>query len=265
MILINEHSKQQLEAVFNNLPHCILLSGARGIGLKIIARKYSRNIDKVPYEMTNDSEPVSIDDIRSLQKYTSKKQINKRLVIISNVEKLSHQAQNALLKLLEEPISNIHFILLSNSPSLILNTVRSRSQEVVIKKISPDQSSALLDYLKIKDTNLRKQLLFLADGLPGELTKLAQDKQYFDNISESVKDAKDFLSSGAYDKCILIQKIYVKRENVLIFIEHCLLLVKYNLIHNPKENSAILLDKLLEVYQRIQQNGNTKAQLLTLV
>jgi hypothetical protein len=131
--------------------------------------------------------------------------------------------------------------------------------------ISSEQSDTLLDHLKIEDKNLRQQLLFLANGLPGEITKLSQDKQYFDNISESVKNAKDFLSSDAYDKCLLIQKIYSKRENVLLFIEHCLLLIKYNLIHNPQENSALLLDRLLAVHQRILQNGNTKAQLLTLI
>ena len=265
MIVINEHSKQRLGAVFSDLPHCLLLSGARGMGLRTIAREYSRKIDKVPYETINDSEPISIDDIRSLQKYISKKQNSKRLIVISGIEKLSHQAQNALLKSLEEPLPNIHFILLSHSPSLILNTVRSRSQDVVIQKISSEQSNTLLDHLKIEDKNLRQQLLFLADGLPGEMTKLAQDRQYFDNISESVKNAKDFLSSGAYDKCILIQKIYSKRENVLFFIEHCLLLVRHNLTNNPTRSSALLLDKLLAVYQRILQNGNTKAQLLTLI
>ncbi len=53
-----------------------------------------------------------------------------RVYLIRRAEELSIGAANALLKTLEEPGNNTHFILLSSRPDVLLSTIRSRTQRI---------------------------------------------------------------------------------------------------------------------------------------
>src|SRR5690606_41517756 len=54
---------------------------------------------------------------------------SKKYIIIDYAETMAKPAQNAFLKLLEEPNDQIHFILLSHQPQSLLPTIMSRSEE----------------------------------------------------------------------------------------------------------------------------------------
>ena len=143
----------------NKLPNKILLSGDKGIGKCTLAYHlvnyvlskddvYPYNINKFEIHKdnksfkltTNGSNPdqilidtvsengsVNIDQIRVLISRLNKSSFNdkERFVIIDNIESLNINSTNALLKILEEPPSNIFFILINNDRS-ILPTLKSR-------------------------------------------------------------------------------------------------------------------------------------------
>jgi DNA polymerase III gamma/tau subunit len=265
-MIIHPVSEEQLTAIFNELPHCLLLTGKKGVGLRSIALHYAHSIDSTPYSIEPDSKGViSIEVVRTMQTYITQKHASSHIIIIDNADTLSHQAQNALLKSLEEPLLNIHFILLSHTPSRLLPTVRSRAQKLEIKPITTSQSQEFLKGMSIIDTTKTQQLLFLANGLPAELKRLADDTIYYSDVSSSVKKAKDFLAASSYEKCVMIQLLDKKRSESLQFIDHCLLLVKHGIFIKPAHNTATLLEKLLIVRENLTQNGNIKAQLLTLL
>src|SRR4030042_882139 len=75
---------------------------------------------------------ISIEQIRQIQHTASLPPFEGRcrIYIIENAESLSVEAANALLKTLEEPESNVVFILLVTDSSLLLETVVSRCQPV---------------------------------------------------------------------------------------------------------------------------------------
>jgi DNA polymerase III delta prime subunit len=265
-MIMHPISKKQLTAIFNELPHCLLLTGKTGVGLRGIALEYAHSLDSTPYIITPDSKgTISIEVIRNMQTYITQKHGSSHIIMIDDADTLSHQAQNALLKSLEEPLSAIHFILLSHTPSQLLPTVRSRAQELEIKPITSSQSEKLLKNLSMTDPVKVQQLLFLANGLPAELTRLAENDSYYNEVSSSIKKAKDFLAASSYQKCIIIQSLDKKRLDSLQFIDHCLLLVKHGLLKHPANNTANHLEKLLIVRENLVQNGNIKAQLLTLL
>ena len=56
----------------------------------------------------------------------------KRFVILDDVEIFNKSSLNALLKIIEEPNKNIHFILINNKSNSLLETIRSRSLEIKI-------------------------------------------------------------------------------------------------------------------------------------
>ncbi len=74
---------------------------------------------------------IGIDQIREIRKVTALKPLGKnRVVVISEAEKMTLQASNSLLKILEEPPPNTYFILTSSHPSALLSTIISRCQQV---------------------------------------------------------------------------------------------------------------------------------------
>ncbi len=74
--------------------------------------------------------PIKIEQIRALQNiaYASTQQGNRRFVIFEQAERMNQAAANALLKMLEEPAQSSHFILLAETVSGLLPTIRSRCQ-----------------------------------------------------------------------------------------------------------------------------------------
>lgn len=75
-----------------------------------------------------------------------------KVMIIWLPEKMNIDCANKLLKILEEPPSKTVFLMVSNAPDEILTTILSRTQQIVIPKLSVDQISAAL--LKRTDREL---------------------------------------------------------------------------------------------------------------
>ena len=151
----------ELKSLYDNknLPNKILLTGSKGLGkftlsLHFINYVLSKN-ESYPYDLENfrinennrsfklvnnnsssnlylidvqkDKKNIEINQIRQLITYMNKSSFNDkpRFILIDNVEFLNSNASNALLKILEEPNSNVFFILINNNKN-ILSTLSSR-------------------------------------------------------------------------------------------------------------------------------------------
>ena len=142
----------------NNLPNKILLSGKKGIGKSLLANQlvnyiYSKNDSNLFIE--NNSHPnifkiykekdkkfIEISKIREMIQFQNRSSFNNKIrsIIIDDLEYLTINSTNALLKSVEEPNENILFILINNSADKILDTLRSRCIEFKL----------LLKYTEIK-------------------------------------------------------------------------------------------------------------------
>lgn len=115
-------------------------------------------------EMATDNH-IKIDDVRALQDYSHVKGHGVRLIVLDNADTLTLGASNALLKTLEEPRHGVHLLLISDSPSRLLPTIKSRVQALPLAHI--DRAVAL-DYLKAhlspEYQAHASMLLNLADG-----------------------------------------------------------------------------------------------------
>ncbi len=85
---------------------------------------------------------IKIDDIRNIRQdaYIIPNEGHYKIYIISDGDYITVQAQNALIKILEEPPKNVIFIILCSSVLNLLDTVRSRSQHFIIDKESKSNS-----------------------------------------------------------------------------------------------------------------------------
>lgn len=115
------------------------------------------------------SESIGIAEIRAFQKnmYLKPFQGNKKAGIIQNAQLLTLTAQQALLKLLEEPPLNTFIILLVTTKELLLPTILSRCSVIILKEKEALEKTA--------DGNILREITTLASKNLGEKLKLAQE------------------------------------------------------------------------------------------
>lgn len=119
-------------------------------------------------EEKNTQSPIKIDQIRELSNkliMTSQYQ-GPNIAVINQADMMNHFAANSLLKTLEEPTANTIIFLITDKPSQLLATIRSRCQSYLLNKPSSD---AALSWLKQQTKATDKeysQALDIASGAP---------------------------------------------------------------------------------------------------
>nr|UWI50053.1 DNA polymerase III subunit delta' [Clostridioides difficile] len=137
----------------NKLNNAYMFEGIDGIGKKKFADELSKllldyvNLENSPdYVLINpDGNSIKIAQIRNLQSdIVVRPHKDYKIYIINNAEKMTVEAQNALLKTLEEPPSYAIIILVTNNKESLLETIKSRCD---IIKFSPIPIADLKTYL----------------------------------------------------------------------------------------------------------------------
>ena len=133
---------------------------------------------------------ISIMDIESVRKKISLKAFKggARVCILWGAEKMSNQASNAFLKILEEPPQNSYFLLIAENQEEILPTIVSRCQ---IVNLGPIENSALRDVIE-KKTNDPEILVQKAQGNFNDLLNLInsdKDKEYEGLLIDGLRKA----------------------------------------------------------------------------
>ena len=262
-------TKLQLESYASNLPGALLITGQEGIGLSSAAEFISKNSKSVVFTVLPEKDEkvdiekgtITIDSIRRLYSLTKTIEPNGRVIVIDYAERMAKPAQNAFLKLLEEPGEGTHFILLTHQPGLLLPTILSRTQRLDMRSITKEQSEELLDTLKVHDDRQRAQLLFIAGGLPAELTRLVTDTKYFEHRSGIIKDAREYVTGNAYSRLLIAKKYKDNRSEALIMLADAMRLLQNTLVKGGDSSSISTITQLEKTYSRIQGNGNIRLQL----
>ncbi len=149
--------------------HAYLLTGARGLGKRTLARVLASALfctsENKPCGVcaacrrvmdgndpdflevySDDGSAISVDRVREIIQKVSQHAFGTgyRVVLIEPVEKMTLQAQNCLLKSLEEPIANVVFLLMTHELTATLGTIASRCIRV---KLTPWPDDALRETL----------------------------------------------------------------------------------------------------------------------
>lgn len=268
-LFINPHTKKALAVVKKQRPHALVLVGPVGIGLSALAQEYIADTaatvitvlpekdDKIDIEKG----AITVQRIRHLYEVTRTIEPAGRVIVIDYAERMAIPAQNAFLKLLEEPTEGTSFVLLTHQPELLLSTIRSRVQRIDIRPITTEQSEALLDELHVDDVTKRTQLLFIADGRPAELVRLSRDNALFEARAALVKDARTYITGGAYDRLLLAKKYKDTRGDALILVEDATKLLRRTIAAKGDSASLALLIQLEQLHKRLSEQGNIRLQL----
>lgn len=262
-LIFSDATARSVERLRSELPQGIILTGPEGIGLGTAARAIAHfHTNEVIVISPDEKGTIGIDRIREL--YTLGRAKGKLTIfIIDDADGMGIEAQNALLKLLEEPIASLRFILTSHAPARLLPTVRSRVAEYVLTPLSGEQTDMLLDTLSVRDPTTRLQLAFIAGGLPALLTRYAKDTKAFADRSSIVRDAREFLQGSREARLLLVSR-YKDRQQALNLIDDVLKLLRRAIAGNPQSGGSDSFDAVLEAQAALIENASVRLTLTAL-
>ena len=128
------------------------------------------------------STTIQIDRIRELKnqaKYAPY-EASKRLIIISDADKMSRESANAFLKLLEEPPQSMIIILITTEINSLLDTIRSRCQKIYFPYLKFTEALSVVQKYHEVDPTLEKIVRISNANL----------KMVFDNIDREVDEKR---------------------------------------------------------------------------
>lgn len=237
----------------NNVLHSYLFLGTEGIGKLLIAKEFARkvlclenaketctcksctcfNSHNHPdfYIINENNETIKIDEIRDIVSKIIEKPItsNKKVYIINNCDKMTKEAQNCLLKTLEEPPEFVVIILISSNENIILNTIKSRCMTIKFHNIDDEE---LKKYAKevIGYEDISNNLLKSFDGSIGKAIKVKDNKEKFDNIDSLISnlDKKDII------EIMLDGKIIYDKEDIYDILDYIIVCLYSRISQNEK-------------------------------
>lgn len=266
-LVLNSATRNLLDAYITHPVQGILLTGEKGMGLGTTARALAASVITHPSNMMlvgpDEKGSISIERVRALYVETRSVRPDRFVIIIDNAETMSHDAQNSFLKLLEEPVENVHFILTAHEPQTLLATILSRVQIIEIGKISPTASESLLRARHVTAATALQQMLFIASGRPAELVRLAEDKEHFESEARFVRLARDFLTTGTHERLVLVSQIS-GREDALEFVATVAAVLKFTSERDHAAAANMPAQALETVAARLLANGHVRTQLMYL-
>ncbi|HEY4963655.1 MAG TPA: hypothetical protein VIH90_03105 [Candidatus Saccharimonadales bacterium] len=269
---IDVKSKQRLEAYLANPSQSLGIVGSSWLNLNQIidnmaCQLLNIHLDKLanyPYITRIDSvdnKAIGIEPIRQLGLFLSLKvPLNhdpNRLVIIRNADRMTIEAQNALLKSLEEPPKQTIFIVSTSTKAKLLPTILSRLELITINKPPKDQ---LFDYYKAKGHSESeiKQVYLISDGMPGLMTILLEDEDH--SLNKATTEARQILSSTTFERLNKVNEIAKSRQNFIDLIFIIKQMAKLGL-SSADPRSAIRWKKIFEACLDAEQKLSANAQL----
>ena len=176
----------------------------------------------------------------------------RRVVIIERAEKMNQPAQNALLKTLEEPLAGTVFLLLTESPELLLPTIVSRCRAL---KLHPWPDEVIMAALRAHsvESTMAKKALSVCGGSIGQALSVAADEAYWQHRKDVMQD---FFGISARVDILKVSTAWKDRKDeadgLLSDVEdmlRTLMLVRFG------KQDASLLEDYPETWQRLGREG----------
>jgi DNA polymerase-3 subunit delta' len=126
---------------------------------------------------------------------------DRRILIVDDAETLLEPAQQALLKTLEEPPRGVTLLLLADEPEALLETVRSRCQEIPLRPIPQAAVTETLLRRGVADL-LATEAATLSRGCAGWALAAVADKKILEARREERASAARWIASPRYEQLV---------------------------------------------------------------
>lgn len=239
----------------NMISHAYMFEGPSGVGKNTMARELAttllemENLFNSPdyIEITPDGNSIKIAQIRKLQSDILVKPYKSyKIYVIDEAQKMTVEAQNALLKTLEEPPKYAIIILITNNKESLLDTIKSRCE---IIKFTPIPLVEVADYLTQTgvDKNRASLLANFSRGSMQKAIELSESEDFHIMRDEVQKYVETFLTGSMLDIMDIQSSIEKYKDNITNVLD---LLVNYfrdiMMVKENVDSSMIInLDRLV--------------------
>lgn len=252
-----------------HVSHSYLFVGIDGIGKTLFAREFAKKIlclngkgdsceSCIKWDSNNhpdflqiepENNTIKIEQIRNMQEEISVKPIasNKKVFLIVNSDCMTKEAQNCLLKTLEEPPEYATIILTTSNESKLLNTIKSRCMKIPFQKIEENE---LEEYAKnVLNLNLSKEFIKICEGSIGKLLEIEEDKEIYTEVNSLLDNIERYNFTTLINKSEVLYKEREKIQEILEYINVYL--------YNQKDMKKLNCIKYVEeVKKRLLANSN---------
>ena len=172
----------------------------------------------------------------------------KRVCIIKTIDDLSIEASNSLLKLIEEPTKNSHFIIINHNKAKVLQTIKSRSYFLNFSKLNEE-----IFFKNLKsDISVNRDLYNLTNGSLSLSRNFINHELYEiqNHYRELLNDRKLIKSNTATHYSNFISKKFSKDDDISIFFDYIYLITSYeakSMAREGKEKDVLNLLKISEI------------------
>ena len=276
-IIGNEPIKNELKkAVYENkVSHSYMFVGIEGIGKQIMAKNFAQSVlctnenEKGCHQCKSciefishnhpdflylepDGNSIKIEQIRYLQRKIQEKPIisDRKVYIINDADKMTTEAQNCLLKTLEEPPEYSTIILVGSNENAFLNTIKSRCMKIAFQ---PIESKYIKQYMEetYGMTNISQNMLEAFQGSIGKAILLKDKKEQYESIENMIEkldktDMTELIKLG--------EPLYQSKEEIMNILDY----INIILLKRAKENTlyANCIDIIEKKKKRLNQNAN---------
>lgn len=115
-----------------------------------------------------------------------------KVFIINNIDLATEQAQNKMLKIVEEPPKNVIFLFTACNAEKVLQTIKSRTISLRVGKLKRE---VLSSSLKENNNNLLDIALDFGDGYIGKVLNVLQDDSFVEKYKNMINLVKNFKKS----------------------------------------------------------------------
>jgi len=214
-LVVAESSRQHLIQAAVEPSHAMLLTGHTGIGKSLLAQRLAANwLGLAPDRLASsqyvrlvvpEKDTISIEKIRSLRQFILLKETSnravKRVIMLFDADRMTLAAQNALLKILEEPPAGTVLLLTTSRLKNILPTIVSRAQIVPLQ--SPTQAE-LQQHVATKHlSGDTERAYMLADG---SIARFLQLMSGDDASASPLTLAKDILKATRFERLLYVDR-----------------------------------------------------------
>ena len=223
-------------------PHALIIEGEEGIGKKTLAKAIAcalvcRGDDKPCGECSQCKKAIAaihpdiseyipagtansfhVDTVRNIinDAYVQPNEADYKIYILANAHCMNQNAQNALLKILEEPPKYVVFILTTNSKSALLSTVLSRSVCVSLEGVDIERAANYItSHCENVDYNTAKKTVETFNGNIGKAIDSLQDSKTSELVDVCNKICKALTTSNEYEMMTLCSVFQKDRQGVV--------------------------------------------------